>query len=174
MESRTLRSRTVETERDIQSSPAGESTSTSSTEPQGNLGSVSETVGPTPIYPQEQELAEQTETVSTQAEMAKTSDQGPLPSATTQLEQMLASFMTAMQQNNVQLRADLHSAQGSIRVEVNSVRSDLGSNQEKLEKLQESIKADILNVQENLLSRFDQQTQKLRNEFNSKLDAESR
>jgi hypothetical protein len=35
------------------------------TEPQSDLGSVGETVGPNPSYPQEQELAEQTETVST-------------------------------------------------------------------------------------------------------------
>jgi hypothetical protein len=72
---------------------------------------VSETVGPTSTYPQEQELAEQTETVSTLAEMAKTSAQGSLPSATTQLGQMFAMFMTGMQQSNAQFREDLSSNQ---------------------------------------------------------------
>jgi hypothetical protein len=122
---------------------------TSPTEPQSNLGSVGETVGPTPSYSQEKELAEQTERVPTQAEVAKTSVHGPPSSATTQLEQMLATFMTVMQQSNAQLRedlssnqkkaeefqnrvrADLHSTQESIRAEVNSVRSDLCSNQER-------------------------------------------
>jgi hypothetical protein len=42
------------------------------------------------------------------------------------------------------------------------------------DQLQENIKADILTVQENLLKRFDQQTQQLREDFVSKLDAESR
>jgi uncharacterized coiled-coil protein SlyX len=100
--------------------------------------------------------------------------------------------MTVMQQSNDQLREDLssnqkkaeqfqntvravlHSTQESIRAEVNSVRSDLCSNKERLEQLQENIKADTLTVHENLLKRFDQQTQQLREEFASKLDAESR
>jgi F0F1-type ATP synthase membrane subunit b/b' len=94
--------------------------------------------------------------VSTQAEVTKTSVQGPPSSATTQLEQILATFMTVMQQSNAQLR------------------EDLSSNQKRAEQFQESIKADILTMQEILLERFDQQTQEHREEFNSKLDAESR
>jgi copper(I)-binding protein len=81
------------------------------TELQSDLGSVGERVGPTPSYPQEQELAEQTETVSTQAEVAKISVQGPPSSATAQLEQMLATFITVMQQSNAQLRESLSSNQ---------------------------------------------------------------
>jgi hypothetical protein len=155
MASRTLRSRTLEAPRDIQSLPAGEKTPTSPAEPHSDLGSDGETVEPTPSQPQEPEIIEQIE-VLTQAEVTKTSVQGPPSSATTQLEQMLATFMTVMQQSNAQLR------------------EDLSSNQKRAEHFKESIKADILTVQEILLERFDQQTQQLREEFNSKLDAENR
>jgi uncharacterized protein YicC (UPF0701 family) len=72
------------------------------------------------------------------------------PNATTQLEQMLAAFMTAMEQSNAQLKESIKSDLSSVKSELSSVKSDLNANQAKfdqfqakIDQFQDSIKKDL-------------------------------
>jgi hypothetical protein len=53
------------------------------------------------------------------------------------------------------------------------VRADLQSSQVKLDQFQDRVRADIRTENEKLLQRFEQQTQELRREFTSQMNAES-
>jgi hypothetical protein len=83
-----------------------------------------------------------------------------LPDATEDLKQMLAGFMTAIQQSNKQYQE--------------TIRAYLNNHQQKAEQFQETVRADINKIRadlkaenEKLIQKFEQQTQEARNEFTS-------
>jgi hypothetical protein len=99
MASRVLRSRTAEAQPAIEVSPAGEDIPPRVNALGDNVCSAGETAEPTFRDPQEQAGASAV-TMTEAVDVNETRGQSSIPSATGQLELMLATFVSAMQRDN--------------------------------------------------------------------------
>jgi hypothetical protein len=194
MATRSRRSRAVEALGDIQELPAGESVPENLADTLFELGSSGET-SDLDIRKSQEIVVE----LSDQPANTLEKSQSNSPNATTQLEQILAAFMTAMEESNAQLRESIKSDLRSVRSDLSSVKSDLNASQakfdqfqakndqfqdsikkelqihqEKFENFQTEVRSDLQFETQKLLKTFETQAQGLRKEFTDKLAAETR
>jgi hypothetical protein len=175
----------AEASQESQELPAGESSREKPSEQPVGLGSVVELSEPT--EPSQQETVSESCLEVLPSETVEVSEQiikGPFLDNSSELKQMLAGIMAAVQQSNEGLnsvRADLSANQESVKADINSVRADLSANNENIQKFQERVTADISSVRndikvenEKLIKRFELQNQEAKKEFAAKLDSEAR